>query len=85
MHYLQKERNIKDERNCHANCKKCNEFDGGNLDVYKQFLLNKYGSYVINELKKISRSAFKLSDKDAQEAIDYYKEETKLLKKQKGL
>ncbi len=39
-----------DERNIHAQCKRCNGFKQGSYHQYEQFMLNKYGQKVIDEL-----------------------------------
>ena len=40
-----------DERNIHAQCPQCNAFRQGNPLVYKEFMLQKYGQKVIDELR----------------------------------
>lgn len=40
-----------DERNIHLQCRSCNRFAEGNKEEYRQFMLEKYGQDVIDELK----------------------------------
>jgi hypothetical protein len=44
-----------DLRNCHAQCMKCNVFLHGNPVEYYQFMLNKYGQDVIDELRSLDK------------------------------
>jgi len=39
-----------DERNINAQCKRCNGFKGGNIQVYDEFMLQRWGQGVIDEL-----------------------------------
>lgn len=54
-----------DERNVHAQCKDCNGFKEGNTLVYLEFMQQKYGQKVIDELRVLdamvkSYSSFEL-------------------------
>ena len=40
-----------DERNCHCQCKQCNAFKGGAPAEYEDFLIEKYGDGIIQELE----------------------------------
>lgn len=40
-----------DERNINTQCKPCNGFKGGNIQVYDVFMLEKYGQEVLDELE----------------------------------
>jgi len=40
-----------DERNIHAQCKRCNGFHGGQQAIYKEFMLEKYGQAVLDKLQ----------------------------------
>ena len=40
-----------DERNAHLQCKSCNAFQQGNAQEYGDFMLEKYGQGVIDELR----------------------------------
>ena len=39
-----------DERNCHLQCKTCNGFQGGAPEEYKEFMLERYGQGVIDDI-----------------------------------
>jgi len=45
-----------DERNIHAQCKICNGFHQGRQAVYREFMLDKYGREVIDELEFLDRN-----------------------------
>lgn len=45
-----------DERNSHAQCKLCNGFHQGRAEEYREFMLQKYGQAVIDELKWLNRN-----------------------------
>lgn len=61
------------ERNCHAQCKHCNQHLMGNILAYRRSLIQKYGIEAVEELEKMKRYAIKLSNSDIRELIDYYK------------
>ena len=45
-----------DERNAHLQCKSCNGFHQGRQVAYHEFLLEKYGQEVIDELELLDRT-----------------------------
>lgn len=45
-----------DERNIHAQCKDCNGFHQGRQVEYKEFMLEKYGQDVIDQLEFLDRN-----------------------------
>lgn len=45
-----------DERNIHAQCKTCNGFHQGKESVYKQFIVEKYGRKVLDELEFLDQN-----------------------------
>lgn len=45
-----------DERNIHLQCKRCNKWGHGRPVEYQQFMLNKYGQKVIDELKFLHKN-----------------------------
>lgn len=61
-----------DEINCHVQCSHCNETLGGNLKVYKRFMIQKYGEKTLETLRMRSMMIRKLSTTELQELIDYY-------------
>lgn len=69
-----------DERNCNAQCRKCNRFDEGNNIGYTKGLIAKYGEKVIDELFVKKHTISKISNAEYKILIDYYKTEVKKLK-----
>ena len=69
-----------DERNCNAQCRKCNRFDEGNNIGYTKGLIAKYGDKVIDELYVKKYSISKMSKAEFEILIDHYKTEVKKLK-----
>jgi hypothetical protein len=53
-----------DKRNINPQCPKCNTYQGGNLIEYTLFIQEKYGSHVIDELKKLKQTIMKRQDFD---------------------
>lgn len=51
-----------DERNCHLQCKRCNAFGGGAPDEYREFVIEKYGQVVLEELNTKHRMPANFSD-----------------------
>lgn len=62
-----------DVRNCHVQCKHCNETLDGNLKVYKAFMLQKYGPDVLYDLKQLANSGDKITTIRLSEMITMYK------------
>lgn len=69
-----------DERNCNAQCRKCNRFDEGNNIGYTKGLIAKYGDKVIDELYVKKYTISKMSKAEFEILIDHYKTEVKKLK-----
>ena len=69
------------EKNNHAQCKRCNGFEGGKREVYKEKVDKMYGKGTWDLLDVLSR---KVSKKPSQTEIDilteYYKKEVDKLK-----
>ena len=61
------------EKNCHCQCKKCNHFKSGNLDVYAVKLEQEYGFGILQELDSYVGKVSKWTDEDFQRKYDYYK------------
>lgn len=72
------------EKNCNAQCVKCNTFDEGNNIGYMKGLIKKYGQGIIDELYILKKSSSKLSDFELNILIDHYKKEVDKLLKEKG-
>lgn len=62
-----------DERNCHAQCKNCNERLEGLIPVYRKVLIRLYGLPTVEELERKKRTIFKLSRSEMSDKINYYK------------
>lgn len=73
------------ERNCNAQCRKCNRFDEGNNIGYTRGLINKYGIKVISELDVKKHSVSHMTAFDYEILIDHYNKEVERLKNEKGL
>lgn len=73
------------ERNCNAQCRKCNRFDEGNNIGYTKGLIRKYGIRVINDLEVKKNTPTYLKNCDYDIMIAHYKKEVLRLKKEKGL
>lgn len=73
------------EKNCNAQCRKCNRFDEGNNIGYTRGLINKYGIKIISELDVKKHSVSHMTAFDYEILIDHYNKEVERLKKEKGL
>lgn len=73
------------EKNCNAQCRKCNRFDEGNSIGYTRGLIRKYGTQVIDELEILKHQESHLSDFDYEVLIKHYQKEVKRLREEKGL
>ncbi len=63
-----------DERNIHAQCKTCNEFNQGRPEEYRKFMLQKYGKAVIEALEFLHRQTERMTDLDFKELSKKFKE-----------
>jgi len=70
-----------DERNIHFQCKGCNAFKQGNAAGYRQFMLDKYGQKVIDELEFMDRTN-RYTQMDLYALHAYYKTEYEKLASQ---
>lgn len=73
------------EKNCNAQCRKCNRFDEGNIQGYRRGLIAKYGEPTILMLEAMKNQINKISDFEYRAMIDYYRKEVKRLKKEKQI
>lgn len=64
------------EENAHPECHGCNRFNEGHLIGYTQYMINMYGSEMIEHLKAESRKTLSPTEKRkiALEALEYYKQ-----------
>lgn len=65
------------EKNNHAQCKRCNGFEGGKREIYKQRVNEKYGPGTWDLLELASRKAKKWSQFEIDQMEKYYKEKIK--------
>ena len=73
------------EKNCNAQCRKCNRFDEGNSIGYMRGLVAKYGEGIIEKLEVLKNQTTKYSEFEYKVLIDYYKEQVITLHKEKGI
>lgn len=71
------------ERNCHAQCRKCNRFDEGNNIGYTRGLIKLYGVKILNDLDVLKHTQSYMKAFDYNILIDHYKKEIERLKKDK--
>jgi hypothetical protein len=74
-----------DEQNCQVQCVGCNMFKFGEQFKFSLALDYKYGKGTAEELLRKSRQINKMSSKDFEEKISYYKLIVEKLLKEKGL
>jgi hypothetical protein len=73
------------ELNNHAQCKRCNGFEGGKREVYKQRVDELYGEGTWDKLEIASRQTVKRGKVEIEIMTAYYKEKVLELKREKGL
>lgn len=73
------------ECNNHAQCKKCNGFEGGQQEIYARRVDSLYGAGTWNRLLVASRATCKRTASDRVIMYNYYSEEVKKLKALKHL
>ena len=71
-----------DERNVNLQCKTCNGFQQGNTVAYREFMLQKYGQRVIDELEIKHRAGKKWTEQELIGLKLYYKSEFERLKQE---
>ena len=71
--------------NCNVQCRHCNVDLSGNLEKYKEALILKHGSEIVEDLVLKKTWTCKYLDGELKEMIAAWKEEIKHLKKTKGL
>lgn len=69
------------EKNNHFQCKKCNGFEGGKREIYKQRVDEKYGVGTWDLLELASRQKSKISQFEIDAMEKYYKQKLSLLMK----
>lgn len=66
-----------DDRGIHFQCKPCNGFRGGEQAIYKDFMLERYGQEVIDELYAQRKAEKQFSKQELIEKILWYQETLK--------
>lgn len=73
------------EMNNHLQCKKCNGFEGGMREAYKENMNKKYGPQTWERMEIASRATVHLSAPLLQNNIEYYTGKVQELKTEKGM
>ena len=74
-----------DERNCHAQCKRCNAFEQGMDSVYRQKLVEMYGEQVVLLLESGKYNTLKRTKVQMQVLVQQYKYKATELSKLKNI
>ena len=72
------------EQNNHAQCKRCNAFEGGKREIYKERVNQKYGAGTWEKLEIMSRQVCKRGKFEIDVMAKHYKQLAQELEKQKG-
>ena len=62
-----------DEKNNHAQCKRCNGFEEGRKDIYKERVNQLYGKGTWERLQILSKTTCKRTQFDIDQMYNYYK------------
>lgn len=75
-HYISRGRlsTFLDERNVHPQCKGCNGYGKGRLDVYALFLTRTYGKDILEELNTKKNKQIKITNAEYHDMIDDLKD-----------
>jgi hypothetical protein len=73
------------EMNNHAQCKRCNGFEGGRREVYKEQMNKVYGHQTWDKMEIASKQTVHTSIALLQNNIDYYTQRVNELKEAKGM
>lgn len=68
-----------DERNCHPQCFVCNQYKGGAWVEYEQWMLERYGQDVVDELKRLKNVTINMLASQHREIAEKYKEKVEEL------
>lgn len=68
------------EKNNHAQCKRCNGFEGGMRERYKEEMDKRYGEGTWDKMEVIARTTCKRGAFEIEQLTKYYKAEVKKLK-----
>jgi len=83
-HYINRAKmNLRyNEKNCHAQCRKCNRFEEGNMSGYSLGLIRKYGANIIEILESSKNQHHKYTRFDYEALIEHYTREVERLKEE---
>ena len=68
------------EKNCNAQCRKCNRFDEGNIQGYRRGLIKKYGEQIVALLEYQKNETKQYSSFELETLIKYYQSKIKEMK-----
>lgn len=66
------------ERNVHAQCRKCNRFDEGNVIGYTKAMIKKYGIEILDELEVKKFTPYNPARFDLETMIKHYKAQMRI-------
>jgi hypothetical protein len=80
-HYIKRQhRSVRwDERNVGPQCTSCNHFNGGRQDEFGWHILDRYGTDVIAELRRLKHQVMKFTREDLEDLIACYKAKLEML------
>ena len=70
-----------DEYNVNAQCKKCNQFESGNIEGYKRGLILKHGRWIIDYLENKKNEIQEYSDFAIELKIGHFRKKVREMKK----
>ena len=73
------------EQNCHAQCKKCNDWGKGEADKHAEFIDKKYGEGTAKELRESENIIINRQREWYLDKIEHYKNKFKYLQQKKEL
>lgn len=74
-----------DERNCAAQCKKCNYFEQGRSAEHEQYIVKRYGYPIRDLLKSAERNCKKYSVTELELLAEHYQKKANNLANQKEI
>ena len=72
------------EKNCNAQCRKCNRFDEGNIQGYRRGLIKKYGEKIVTLLEYQKNETKQYSSFELEVLIKYYQSKIKEMRWKAG-
>lgn len=72
------------EQNNHAQCGKCNGFEGGRMDVYKEEMNRRYGAHTWELMEAAAKKPRKYTRFEIEAMTEHYKREADRLRAVKG-